>query len=122
MKKYQKKMQQKDVFHAKTKCIDIQDGEELILLLNEQEAASYGISPMDKVSLMIKWQEIVLNADLTGKFIQPGQVGVFKDVYKKYEIKENEQVSIRFTQHSSASLEALKKWLSGKRLNQKEIF
>lgn len=98
-----------DVFHAKTKLIDIIDGEELIALVNEQEAMEYGISPMDKVSLIYKGQEIVLNADLTYKFVKPGQVGLFKDVYKKYGIKENDSVSIRFTQHSSASLEALKK-------------
>jgi len=118
----QKKTSHNDTFHAKIKLIDIQDGEELIALINEQEAAAYGISPMDKVALRVKNKEIILNADLTNKFIQPGQIGLFKDVYKKYNIKENEWVSLHFTQHSSASLEALKKWLNGKRLNQQEIF
>lgn len=98
-----------DVFHAKTKLIDIADGEELIALVNEQEAMEYGISPMDKVSMIYKGQEIVLNADVTHKFVKPGQIGLFKDVYKKYGIKENESVSVNFTQHSPASLEALKK-------------
>ncbi len=112
----------KNMFTAKTKLIDIIDGEELIAIINEQEAMEYGISPMDKISLIYKGQEIVLNADLTNKFIKPGQVGLFKDVYKKYGIKENEHVSVYFTQHSSASLEALKKWLNKKRLNQQEIF
>lgn len=111
-----------DVFHTKTKLIDIADGEELIALVNEQEAMAYGISPMDKISMMYKGQEIVLNADVTHKFVKSGQIGLFKDVYKKYGIKENEAVSIHFTQHSSASLEALKKWLNKKRLNQQEIF
>jgi hypothetical protein len=41
--------------------------------------------------------------------VKPGQLGLFKDVYKKYNIKENEVISIDFTQHSTASLEALKK-------------
>lgn len=98
-----------DAFHAKIKLIDIVDGEELIALINEQEAMEYGISPMDKVSVMYKGQEIVLNADLTTKFIKPGQVGLFSDVYKKYGIQEGEPVSVYFTQHSSASLDALKK-------------
>lgn len=120
--KRMKKTKHSDVFHAKTKLIDISDGEELIALINEQEAMEYGISPMDKISVMYKWQEIILNADLTHKFVKPGQLGLFKDVYKKYNIKENEVISIHFTQHSTASLEALKKWLNKKRLNQQEIF
>lgn len=111
-----------DVFNAKTKLIDIVNGEELIVLINEQEAMEYGISPMDKVFIIHKWQEIVLNADLTGELVKPGKVWLLKDVYEKYGIKENEIVSVGFTQHSSASLDALKKWLSGKRLNQEEMF
>jgi hypothetical protein len=72
--KTNKKTKNSDVFHAKTKLIDIQDGEELIALINEQEAMEYGISPMDKVSLIIKGKELVLNADLTNKFVKPGQI------------------------------------------------
>jgi hypothetical protein len=43
-----------EVFHAKTKFIDIHDGEELIVVLNEQEAWEYGINSMDKVSVFTK--------------------------------------------------------------------
>jgi hypothetical protein len=43
-----------EVFHAKTKLIDIQDGEDLIVVLNEQEAREYGINAMDKVSIFYK--------------------------------------------------------------------
>jgi AMP phosphorylase len=111
-----------NAFHAKTKLIDISDGEELIALLNEHEASEYGISPMDKISLIIKWQEIVLNADLTNKFVKPWQVGLFKDVYKKYGIQEWESAHVYFTERSSLALESLKKWLNGKRLSQEEIF
>lgn len=78
----------KDVFHAKTTLIDISDGEELIVLINEHEAMEYGISPMDKVSVWYKDKEIVLNADLTTKFVKPGQIGIFKDVYQKYNIAQ----------------------------------
>jgi hypothetical protein len=31
-------MKKTDIFHAKTKLVDIQDGEELIVIINEQEA------------------------------------------------------------------------------------
>lgn len=64
----------KNIFHAKTKLIDITDGEELILLLNEADARDCGISPMDKVILSYQGKDIVLNADLTNKFVKRGQV------------------------------------------------
>jgi anaerobic selenocysteine-containing dehydrogenase len=64
----------KNVFHAKTKLVDIQDGEEYIILINESDAWEYGITPMDKVELSYKNQKIVLNADLSNKLIKSGEV------------------------------------------------
>ena len=61
----------KNVFHAKTKLIDILEGEELSVLLNEREARKFGISSMDKVSLLYKGQEIVLDVELTNKYVEP---------------------------------------------------
>jgi hypothetical protein len=43
-----------EVFHVKTKLIDIQEGEELAIVLNEEQAREYGISSMDKVSVLYK--------------------------------------------------------------------
>lgn len=110
-----------EVFHAKTKLIDIQDGEELIVVLNQQEAREYGINAMDKVSIFYKWEEIVLNVDLTNNLVKPGQVWFFKDVYKKYKIWDNHIVWISFTKNSSLSLDSLKKALQWIKLNYKEI-
>ena len=39
-----KKTKTKDVFHAKTKLIDIHEGEGLTVLLNEREARKHGIN------------------------------------------------------------------------------
>jgi thymidine phosphorylase len=43
-------------------------------------------------------------------------------VKEKYRIKDDELVAVSFTQTSSQSIEALKKALQGKRLQEKEVF
>jgi hypothetical protein len=61
----------KDVFHAKTKLIDITVGEELSVLLNEREARKHGINSMDKISLLYHDQEIVLDVELSTRLVNP---------------------------------------------------
>jgi hypothetical protein len=48
------KTEAKNVFHAKTKLIDIHEGEGLSVLINEREAREHGITSNDKISLFIK--------------------------------------------------------------------
>lgn len=110
------------IFHAKTKRIDIQNWEEMIVVLNEQEAREYGINALDKVSIFYKWQEIVLNVDLSNKLVKPREIWLYKDVYKKYKIKENQNVWISFTTNSNESMDALKKAIKWFKLNYKEIY
>lgn len=120
MKKKEKK-QIKDIFTAKTKIIDIHEGGDLIVLLNEQDAWAYGITSMDKVSIMYGDRDFVFDVDLSDTFVQRGEIGIYEDIKEKYKIQDNQLVTISFTKNSSESLDALKKWLTGKRLNQKEI-
>lgn len=115
-------MSETNIFHAKTKLIDIQDGEELIVLINEQEAWEHGISPLDKVVVRYKDKEIVLNADLTNKLVKPNEVWLYKDVYTKYKIPADATVSVSFTQTNGKALEALKKAIKGEKLNYKDTY
>ncbi len=115
-------MKKTDIFHAKTKLIDIQDGEELIVLINEEEAREHWINSFDKVVIMYEDQEIVLNADLANKIVKPGEVWLFKDVYEKYNIPANATVAVSFTQTNGKALEALKKAIKWEKLNYKETY
>ncbi|MEI6671950.1 MAG: hypothetical protein WCL02_00880 [bacterium] len=99
----------KSMFTAKTKIIDIHEGEELVVLINEQDAWEYGITSMDKVSLIYDDEEFVFDANLTSTLVHRGEVGIFDDVKEKYDIKNNEFVTVSFTKNSSESLDALKK-------------
>ena len=114
----------KHVFHAKTKFIDFYDGTELTIWLNEGQAVEYGITAVDKVSLVYEGKEYVLDAKLTNKYVDAYEVGLPKDVVEKYKIKKDKTVQINFTQTSSVALDALKRVMKGKRatqFTQKEI-
>jgi len=110
------------IFHAKTKLIPIKDGEELIVLVNETDAWEHGISAMDKVVVKYKGKELVFNADLTTKYVKPGEIGVYQDISEKYEIPADATVSVHFTQTDSKAMEALKKAIKGGKLKYEETY
>jgi len=103
------KKQLKDIFTAKTKIMDIQEGENLVVLINEEDAWEHGITSMDKVSLIYDDKEFVFDVDLSSKFVQRGEVGIFDDIREKYDLKPNQLVTVTFTKNASESLDALKK-------------
>ena len=119
MKKTKKSM--KDTFIAKTKSIDIHEGEDLVVLINEQDAREFGITSMDKVSLIYDTKEFVFDANITSQLVAPGEVGIFSDIQEKYNIQEGQLVTIAFTKNTSEALEAVKKGLTGKKLSPKDI-
>ena len=112
----------KDLFSAKTKLIDITEWEELTVLLNETQAARYGISAFDKVSVFYKGKEIVLDVNLTHRYVNMHEIGIPCDVVNKYHIKGWELVQVHFTKTTSKALDSLKKWLQWKKLNQSEFY
>lgn len=99
----------KDMFTARTKIIDIHEGEDLVVLINEQDAREHGITSMDKVSLIYDDKEFVFDANLSSRLVQRGEVGIFEDIREKYHLKANQLVTVSFTKNSSEALDALKK-------------
>lgn len=102
-------MSNKNAFNAKTKFVDLHDGEDLTALLNEEQAREYGIRAMDKVSLFYNGEEIVLDVNLTHKYVDHNEVGITKDVREKYGIPAGEKVSIRYTSTTATAVDALRK-------------
>ena len=58
------------MFTAKTKIIDIHEGENLEVLINEQDAWEEGITSMDKVSLVYDDKEFVFDVSLSSHLVQ----------------------------------------------------
>lgn len=99
----------KTMFTVKTRIIDINEGENLVVLMNEQDAREHGITSMDKVSLIYDNEEFVFDVNLTSHLVQRGEVGIYEDIKEKYKIQERRLVTVSFTKNSSESLDALKK-------------
>lgn len=113
-------MKNKNVFNAKTKFVDLQDGENLSVLLNEEQAREYWIGVHDKISLFYDWEEIVLDVDLTHRYVDHDEVWITKDVREKYKISAGEKVSISYTSTSTKAMDALKKAIKWGKLNYNE--
>jgi len=113
-------MSNKNAFNAKTKFVDLHDGEDLTALLNEEQAREYGIRAMDKVSLFYNGEEIVLDVNLTHKYVDHNEVGITKDVREKYEIPAGEKVSIRYTSTTATAVDALRKAIQWGKLSYNE--
>ena len=64
---------------------------------------------MDKVSLIYKGTEYVLDANLTHRYVNAHEVGIPRNVAQKYGVKNGEPVQVHFTQTTSAALDALKR-------------
>ena len=111
----------KNVFYAKTKFVDLSEGDNLTIWINEAQAAIYGINAMDKIAMKYNGQEYVLDANLTHRYVDQTEVGIPKDVSEKYDIPAWAKVCLSFTQTSSAALDALKRALKGAKFTQEDI-
>lgn len=113
----------KNIFYGKAKLIDIYDGKELTILLNDREAWEHGITSVDKVAVIYDdGSDFVVNADLTKHLVKPWQIWILTEVAEKYGIKQGEHLWIYFTKRSNKSVEAIKKRLIWHRLTDNEIF
>lgn len=111
----------KHILHARVKKLNIRDWEELIVVLNEIDALEFGLNPFDKVEIS-KWDnKIVANLDITSKLVKHGEIWIFDDVIDRFSVKNNDLVNVQFTKRSNMSVEAVRKKMQWKTINEKEI-
>jgi len=110
-------------FYLSSRKLDIRTGEVMIALLNELDAAEYGINIGDKVSLDFANQEkpVIVNVDTTDSLVEEGEIGFFEDVWEKYHIKFGEVVKLALVSPSKA-VEGIRKKLLGEKLTYEDIY
>ncbi len=108
-------------YYLKIKKLDIETGQSNIILLNEEEAVLYGIRAGDKVRVSWNKNYIIAEANTTGKRVKAGQIGFYKDIWKKKKINNNEIVEVEFLEKAK-SVQAIKKRLLGKKLSYEEFY
>jgi hypothetical protein len=110
-----------DIFSAKIVTFDIHNGGGLIVILNAEQAAKYGIREGDKISLIRKGEEYVVDVALSSDYIHANQVGVTHDFLDVYPIQEGDNVLITFAQHNPLSMQAIRKKMLGQHITDEEI-
>ena len=109
--------------YLKAKKLDLSAGrQQLIALMNEDEAINFGVQAGDKISLTWRGSKIVnLEINLTSKEIKPGFIGLYEDVWKKFPVEMNEVMEVHLLSRPD-SIIAIKKKLFGGKLNYQEFF
>ncbi|HPR91262.1 MAG TPA: thymidine phosphorylase [Candidatus Paceibacterota bacterium] len=107
-------------FDLKVVPLDIATGRNWIVLVNEADGLHYGIRAGDEISLKWDSHQTEVAVDLTKSFVQEGEIGIFRDILEKYQIKAGEILSLA-PAPKPESLAAIGKKLNGGRLSEKEI-
>ncbi|HVX93233.1 MAG TPA: thymidine phosphorylase, partial [Candidatus Dojkabacteria bacterium] len=106
--------------YLKAKKIDISSGDLYNILLNQVDADKDGIADGD--TLTIGWNDNVINTiiHLTSTDIEPGFVGIYSDIWEKFEV-ENDSIVDIFLPEPSKSVDIIRKKMLGKKLTEEEL-
>jgi len=98
---------------------DIDQGQNEVVL-NERDAEELQIDVLDRVRLKLGKKEVLAIVDISHRFIQPGQVGLFEEVAAELDAKNGSKILL-VSAPRPASLDAIRKKLDGGILEEHEI-
>jgi hypothetical protein len=99
----------KEIFSAKIVSFDIQNWSGHIVMLNAEQAADYWIKDDDKISLIRKNEEFVVDVALTDNYVQANEIWVTKDFLDEYPVMEWDTVLVSFVRNNPLSMQAIRK-------------
>ncbi len=111
----------KEIFSAKVVSFDIENGNGHIVMLNAEQADKYWIKNGDKISLIRKREEFVVDVALTDKYVQANEIWVTNDFLEEYPIMHGDTVLISFVKNNPLSMQAIRKKLLWKKITDEEI-
>ena len=111
----------KSEFSLKAKIIDIAARVSWVVVVNKNDGKRIGIKTGQDLLLRLKGQVINVCVDETDSLVKPGQVGIFKDLAKRFDIDNNEVLRFLIVPKPN-SLAAIQKKLLGKPLSYKETY
>lgn len=111
----------KEIFSAKIVSFDIQNWSGHIVMINSEQAAEYWIKDDDKISLIRRWEEFVVDVSLTDSYVQANEIWVTKDFMDEYPVMEWDTVIVSFVQNNPLSMQAIRKKLLWKKITDEEI-
>ena len=82
------------MFELKVKKVDIETGGMPVISLNEEFAKANDLSPMDRVVVRSNHKTVVAAVDTSERLIDPEEIGVFEDAWKKLRVDNGDLVTI----------------------------
>lgn len=108
-------------FYLRAKKLDFSSGgEPWVAVIQEQEASSFGIILGDLVEIAWGGHKVVARAYYTRSKVKPGEIGLFREIWKKQKVKNDEPVSLSILSRPP-SIKAIQKKLKGKPLGYEEM-
>ena len=77
----------------KAKIIDLEVGKRMVLL-HEKDAQGNGILAHDWVKIISGKRKAVTFVDTTKSYLKQGEIGIFRDVYEEFKVKEGANISL----------------------------
>ena len=77
----------------KAKMIDLEVGKQMVLL-HEKDAQEIGTLAHDWVKVTSGKLNTVAFVDTTKSYLKPGEIGIFRDVYEDFGVREGTSVSV----------------------------
>ena len=104
----------------KAKIIDLEVGKQMVLL-HEKDAQEIGILAHDWVKITSGKRKTVAFVDTTTSYLKQGELGIFRDVYEKFKVKEGTKISVSSAKPPE-SIKFIHKKTDGKPLNKEEYY
>lgn len=108
-------------FFLRARPLDISTGYPWIAVIHEKDSRRFGLHAGDELNFKWKNRRTIIVIDITETLIQPGQIGLFKEILKHYEIKKDELIELSLAGRPK-SVKAIQKKLLGKKLSYREIY
>jgi len=110
----------KTMIELKAKLINIPVGKRLVLL-HKEDARKNGVLLHDRVKISYKKDTTTAFVDITDTFLQPGEIGIFKELRDELGIKEGNLISVTPAKIPE-SVNYIRKKMKGKPLMKNEIY
>lgn len=104
----------------KAKKIDLEIGKQMILL-HERDAQEIGTLAHDWVKITSGKQKAVAFVDTTKSYLKQGEIGIFRDVYEKFKVKEGARITV-FLAKPPESTRFIHKKMDGQPLAKEEYY
>lgn len=120
----EKEMEKVDVWKlkkyvCKVKVLDILTGKNIVLL-NKTEAKEHDIYAGYRTEIKVRGKTVIAIVDVSDEMIKPGEMGIFKDVARKYKVKGGEKLQIVHMDRPR-SIAYIKKKLDRGMLSKQEV-